>query len=178
MELKADWIFQGASIITAAASVFVGWKALSVSKRTMELTHDHNKRSVRPRLGFHTETSLEGNDIRLRISVQNSGIGPANVTRFDFFFNGEEYSGQEPDQLKELLSKALSKDLPNHSFINAGILTIDDALVPNEEHCVVEITFSDTSLTANELILKLKACFRARLEYESIYNEKFSVVFE
>lgn len=177
MKIKADWIFQGATIITAATSVFVGWKALSISRRTMELTYDHNKRSVRPRLGFHTEATLESNGIRLRVSVQNSGIGPANVTRFDFAFNGEEYASYEPDQLKELLSEALRKDLPNHNFINAGVLTMDDALVPNEEYCVVEIAFSDTLLTANELILKLKPCFKVRLEYESIYNEKFSVDF-
>lgn len=178
MKLKADWLFQGASIITALATIVVGWKALSVSKRTMELTYDHNKRSVRPRLGFHTVATLDGNDIRLRISVQNSGIGPANVTRFVFIFNGEEHAEQEPEQLRDMLSMALSKDLPNHSFINAGVLTVDDALVPNEDHCVIEITFSNTALTAKELILKLKACFGMRLEYESIYNEKFSAVFK
>jgi hypothetical protein len=178
MKLKADWIFQGASIVTALVTVFVGWKALLVSRRTMELTYDHNKRSVRPRLGFHTETTLEPDGIRLRISVQNSGIGPANVTRFEFAFNNGEYASHEPDHLKELLSKALQKDLPNHRLINAGVLTTDDALVANEEHCVIEITFSDTSLKPDELMLKLKACFRVRLEYASIYDENFSVYFE
>ncbi len=176
MKLKADWIFQGASIVTALATVFVGWKALSVSRRTMELTYDHNKRSVRPRLGLFIHRRIEKDGFYVKVSVRNAGIGPAIISRITLKFDGVSKVNFEAEELRELLLKALKDEFMNSTVVKHGSLAINDALLSGEDHCVAEVFVPDLTPTARSRAEKVRNRFSLVIDYKSIYDEEF--VFE
>jgi hypothetical protein len=149
--------------------------ALGLSVYQCVATRRHNRLSVKPHVDSHTDKGInEKGEGWLVFKLSNNGLGPALIRKFQIVQKERELSDFEPDTVKPFLAEL--KALTN---TQTGNLTSDRALRAGEEFIVLSIKLTAEATRIQSLVDKaeeiISANFDLRMDYESIYGEKFEL---
>lgn len=131
------------------------------------LTRKHNRLSVRPRIDWTSDRVVNK---PVTLSIHNQGLGPAVLDSLHIRFNGEEYLIDKygmPVELHEALIK-VSPIIECHMPGPRSTLTADSSVSLITCHGSVQ------SYAAHNNAVSLIRAIGFRLEYSSMYGEKFS----
>ena len=160
------WSFIGsnaAEIIACCAFFLAVWQGF--------VTRHHNKLSVTPQLVF--ETTVQAKPRQVSVHLNNSGIGPAEVISFKYFFDGKDLDSSELDVMFEYIGESFynGKELE----AGGGVFRVGQYLSVGSR-CLLFYVQTDPSLdeTLNhqELIKNLKR-LQIEVEYKSLYGKKY-----
>ena len=74
-------------LVSAWSSIAIALMALAVTIWQGYLTRTHNRVSLRPHLTF--QHKLSDSDPRFQLDIQNNGVGPAEITKFQVLLDGK-----------------------------------------------------------------------------------------
>ncbi|MDF2182208.1 hypothetical protein [Neptuniibacter sp. CAU 1671] len=160
-------IFEYAQIATAIGSTIIAMTALAVAIYEGRSNRKHNRLSMKPAIVL--ETSSESSPPTINVSIVNAGLGPAEITKVQFFKHGKELSGDLEYELKLAISNILEKimvETTTVSVMNPGYILRSSA-----ENCVAKIKLSPTEPTCIENLTELLGVIDMRVEYQSFYGE-------
>ncbi len=135
------------------AVIVIALVAVVVSFWQLQLTHKHNRLSVKPYFDAH----LIQVDSVLTVSFSNEGFGPAIIKQMSFVYNGKTYSSLEKylEASGEKKNRMASFNYNKNSVIASG---------------------------DKKLLVKLKGmqyrAVKVVIDYESIYEEKRTYDFQ
>lgn len=162
MTNKVDKI---ALFVACCALLLTVWQGL-------EIRH-HNRISVRPHLDA---TLVLGNspDVRKGLRIDNAGVGPAKITRVEYFINGEPVKQSNPKLYVEwdVLRKLGFDLLGNATDFNMKSSPSGIVLAQGNEYYPIEIL---RVLEVNEV--SLFDPVSVKIQYESSYGEKCSLLY-
>jgi len=152
-------IVSAAAAIGAIAAVVVAvWQGVE--------TRHHNRQSVAPHLTYYTFfTALRP---CLGIEVSNNGIGPAIVTGFDLFVDGEMVTDRTAGGWPEALRK-LALD---EAWVQFHWFDVSDGIRVGQSVWLVGISLQDCDPDREEALRKALARLRIRVEYKSVYGDE------
>jgi hypothetical protein len=150
-----------AEIVVAICAVVISIAALAVSVGQTWLTHDHNKKSVRPVLQFG---NVYRQGQRAGLILKNVGLGPAKIVRSEVHLDGRligEYSQETVNRVRDTL-----KQRPSASTFRSGTYLpadYDDFLLSLAEYDKEE---------DKELAHLIDDRLTIKFVYESLYGDK------
>ena len=176
-------------IVVGVSVVFISFVSLAVSighGRTMEKMVEQNQKMVDqnqklvvantlPLLDEDLENNMNlKSNAHMRLSIKNSGVGPAIIDRFEILYKGVSYNS--PRGSKGLLD-AIFAGAPQPAFTSDS--SVSGAILPARESINVigvPITSRQTLqlLVAAEPDIKMKACYCSVLDecWETNFDHK------
>lgn len=154
-------------LITSIATVIIAVTAIFLTFRQLQITREHNHKSVKPLLSF--ERHIDRIDYGFGIYLNNNGLGPAIVIDMCFFLDGKEITKINSGPWINILKKLNL----NFSFIQTGYFDEDTVIAPGERKglfFVDEELSTDQEKRFKEAIPKIEI----EIKYKSIYNIKDS----
>jgi hypothetical protein len=155
-----------ASTVTAICGVVIAVASLGVSAYVAGATRSHNRLSVRPLLGLGSSFSVGA---AAGLGLTNSGLGPARIISTQLAVDGEqfgEFNKPNVDRLREHLAvRPHAATLGGQPFLDTDyqqFLLSVDAYDPIEHA---------------EFRLLIQERLRLEIQYESIYGQRFTVVY-
>jgi len=160
----------------SVSSLVVAAIALGETSRNGVAQRRHNELSVTPLL--HTWIDDCADNRRVTFMIQNNGIGPAVITRIEFFakgdMNGRRYSVSElPFLLDDVIERFFDRAslTPTH-LAERYALPAGSELVLLKIDTKNQLPASEAARISAELQQKISCC----LEYETIYGEVVTAV--
>lgn len=147
------------SILGIGLGVYFNWK-------TLKITINHNRKSVRPALKF--DRAFDELNFEIDHGLKNSGTGPAFITKLLFFYDNKEYKS-----LAFLLSSNISV---YHSIVKQS-KSIESNF--DDREVIASSDYQNiykSSFIENKYMFEIKKILRRTeiyVEYESIYEEKY-----
>lgn len=153
----------------AIAAIFISVVAAYFSWQQLEVSRDHNRRSLRPVLQLTPWT--EGTGGKNGLYLTNEGIGPAFLTDIEVRAGRHVFAGLGPDRWAE----ALTAIGVNPSCFAGGWPQPNTALRVGFERELQRLTHPVGDPTCSIEMVKLAGGpgLQVIIEYESIYGEKF-----
>lgn len=145
-------------IIAISAVIFTAWQAF-IQRR-------HNRVSVIPHLFTFTHRDKNQTAARLLLQLQNNGLGPAFIKKFQIFYNGQPC---EPDAA---ISYALGELTKNSQRTALGT---DYAMPSKERKTILAVTFPAKTEEDIEKVAEKLDKLDLLVEYQSAYGEKFKL---
>ena len=139
------------------AVVIIAVSAVIVSIWQVRLSQRHNQLSVRPYLDFfsgYQEASV------WEVTLTNEGVGPAILQKMEVTYKGETRNNWD---------FVLQDSLMRKIWLNSAVFAPPSPFAANKEI---------TLLKLNREEVKGPLGIKVRLEYESIYEEKFDLDME
>jgi len=137
-------------------------------------TRKHFRLSIKPHLSFEFG-KIPDTDF-FHITVTNQGLGPAIIKNFSILEKDEETHPNNPSKFLDIVEKS-SKLYSNHSAVS--LPHIDESLSPNNSIILIKLTLIpalNSDLGTDELLKQLIP-FEIKIEYESMYKEKYIAEF-
>ncbi|PKG73178.1 hypothetical protein CXF86_18915 [Shewanella sp. GutCb] len=151
-------------IIIAISSVFIALCALVTTLWLGLITRKHNKLSVKPMLSLVVLVSRASEKIGLKLT--NDGFGPAIITKGVIKKNGQEF------ELRDIKYRSLFPELSDNDFQLNLIGAYCSRNPLQDQWLVSSIAHKEHELTAN--MTNALSQVELRVEYESVYAEKFT----
>lgn len=153
------------STLNEYLSVFIAFLALGFTAWQAMIQRKHNKLSVTPHLINHTARSKHNDQVTLSVALQNNGLGPACITKFQVYLDGE------PCEQEIAFKSALGELYSNSHFVSLG----DTYVMPqNESVVLLEVVFKTNSSNQIEIIEeRITNRLGLLIHYESIYGDSF-----
>lgn len=167
-ETFAESLSHPGSII-AISAIVVSITGLIISlwynRRTLNITIEHNKKSVEPILNTDYVSSYKTKIESLKIS--NRGLGPAIIKKIIFLYKGDKF-----DNIIDLYKKYHPDNLLKFQDQNwkYGKYSENTTLAPNEDILLYEIKYNSTDHF--EDLRKISHEIITEITYWTIYKEK------
>ena len=159
---------KGIEYYLSIIAVSIAFAALVVSLWQLNLSREHNKLSVRPKILI--TPYLEGPGGRNGLYIENSGLGPGTINSFEVATPAGNYSGFGRDRWAEILE---SNGLESFCFAK-GWPDPEATLKEGEKLALLEISNSKPDgcyIKALEVFSQKEISLK--IDYRSMYNEKF-----
>ncbi|MFT5971138.1 MAG: hypothetical protein ACI8ZO_001657 [Flavobacteriales bacterium] len=160
---SADRILVFTAIIISILSLII---SVLFNRKTLNMTIDHNKKSVIPAITFHRREDAD--DKSFSLSISNSGLGPAIITNISFAYKSETYS-----DIFTLLEKntSISKEDFEKTGMLVSILDHREALATGKDEDIYSVKFTnDINYQTGKEIFKKTECV---IQFEDLYNSTF-----
>lgn len=158
-EVKSvDW----AVLIACAAATFTGYQALLMRK--------HNRLSVKPHLSTWTTDTQVGDDYVIYFYLENNGLGPAIIQKFEVFFD-EAKIGDCYDRLA--LNKRMSEKVEEQKGITKHIISLlglKTAFPAGKKEVLFAIHMPMYMGFSKQAYADFMDRFDLNLEYSSVYG--------
>ncbi len=158
------------SLSVPIASVIVAFIALLLAIYEGRAQRQHNRLSVRPKLGLSVSTATDSEDAY--ISLENSGLGPALIKSFRLLVDDKDV---REIGLKNWTEVTKVLGLPQgaiYSYVGKG-----GVFPAGEKVKIVSVSFREKE-NPKERIKQIRDAFRRlgfHIKYSSFYNEPFEV---
>ena len=165
-----------ASDYIAICSGVIALGALAATYWQTRHSISHSVLSVRPLLCWHKKKMTTDAGCIVTFSVRNLGLGPA-VVRKRFFSVGSERFDVEPDD-DGLVESVASKAIGNKfvfRVLQSGTPGKGSALQSGGEFLIAEFLFDGMGINAAETALRSLPDLDFVVEYESMYEERFTL---
>lgn len=158
----------GWDTITGIASSIIALCALLLSIWQGYVSRSHNKVSVRPHLT--TWTYHDHQTHKHIVEIINNGIGPAIIKELLLKVDNKTITGQGTEAIEKVLKLLFPSFQYNshNSYMSNGYV-----MAEKEKRSLSEIEFFGNKLPTREDIEKAIKRTALRIEYESMYGEKF-----
>ena len=156
-------------LIISISAIFIALSSLIVAIWQNILTRKHNKLSVKPLIciDYHFTDDEELNGIYL----DNTGLGPAIIKSFRVFIDEDEILQSD----YELWEGAIKKlEFPPNINLKIFVLLKESVIYPNDKKCLIGINSMVEPSDYQQYFYNALRRIDFKLEYESIYEEKFS----
>ena len=160
---------RGIEFYLSILAVFIAFAALVVSSLQLNLSREHNKLSVRPKILI--TPYLEGPGGRNGLYIENSGLGPGTINSFVVSAPSGTYSGFGKDRWAEILE---SNGLDSFCFAK-GWPDPETTLKEGQKIALLEISKSKPDgcyIKALEVFQKKEISLT--INYHSMYKESFA----
>ena len=151
--------------IGTITTAVIGICALGLTIYQAALARKHNRLSVRPHLTRFTHRTTEPGKGVLSVDLINKGIGPAFISAFEVYLDGNPIT-----DVKEAVNKILSTR-QYHQQIT--LLTDDYALSAGESKSLLTIAVALQDGDSLDQIEKELSRLDLRVDYESAYKESY-----
>ena len=160
---------------TALASVVIAALVLLMVIYNAILAKKHFKISVTPKLSLRVSFFAEGDIDWMRVKLSNSGIGPAEIVRSTFEFDGCKIpTTADHKEIKEFIERNIPRDLPLPFLISTDGLFPGTWLAPKDEPvCVLSIRVFHGLFINHRAVGNLKVGARKKGEIEDGYSDDF-----
>lgn len=163
-KFKTDLLPSFVAILVAIAAIAVSiWQGMETRK--------HNRLSVKPKLQFIFRADPQGD---ASIILTNDGLGPATIKNFDILLDGKPVSD----------SRVMSiASLPDHIGLKGVPFTFDPILAitlrSGAQLKVIEYKSSEVPNMRQvvDSLVKYLNRIDLKVEYESMYEERFNIDF-
>ncbi|MGD8779550.1 MAG: hypothetical protein PVH88_11390 [Ignavibacteria bacterium] len=153
--------------IISISAVFISLCAFGVAIWQGFITRTHNKLSVRPLLNFSTRFTED----EFVLKLENQGIGPAIISTFDIKFSSSKI-GNNPHEIAVKLCEEL--DII-HLGCSINFPSKNHVLSAGDEYEIFKTSGFNNDNNVKERIYNDMLLLEIKIEYMSMYNEKFSV---
>jgi hypothetical protein len=156
---SADRILVIIAIVVSLLGLFFSVK---YNRKTLKLTESHNKKVTRPALNLQKEFY---EDVFI-FEVWNSGLGPAILTKVEFYYQNQTFND---------LEKLLIKIIPNYliSTISEECLRTEfdqkEVLAIGSKQNIYKGKYNDDKIYNNVMSALLE--IEIKIDYESVYGE-------
>jgi hypothetical protein len=177
LPLNADAIVKYVTVVISLAALGVSFAAYHVAsaqrdiaRTELEVTRQHYRLSVRPRVRI--VPYLEGPGYRNGIYIINVGLGPAIIKSVQIMDGSTTYQLTE---LRPLIQLLRNMHLNSRCFQKASPL-VDSVIRAGEETPIIARTRRvDTDCDIPVVSLVAKNSLRFKVAYESMYEEAFTI---
>ncbi len=158
-------------LLIGISAMIISLSSLVVFIYQTKLIKKQQYKSVYPHLNF---VHMHSNSIDYHFVIRNQGIGPAFITAIEI----EDAEGTTFDNILDYLEHAIDKKDSisiNYTDIQVGSLIQEKQnieLVKLSDKAVNTKTFAKANILRQKLLSNL---LRLTIEYESIYEEKWSI---
>lgn len=128
----------------------------------------HQRLSVKPKLNIDVHTYGEKGEFA--IEVENKGLGPAFVTKFNVFIDDERINSTPHKLWKDCLKLLGIPDFQYEMYIP----TTRSMLSPGSSHFLWRLYIDPKKINVEEMMARIKIT----IDYESIYREPDSVTLD
>ncbi|AOF87748.1 hypothetical protein BSY239_689 [Hydrogenophaga sp. RAC07] len=165
-----------ASDYIAICSVFIAICAVYATYWQTQHARRHSELSVRPLLCWHKRKMTTEAGCVVTFTVKNLGLGPA-IVRKRFFAVGGERFDVEPDDtdLVEMVASKSIGDKFAFRVLQSGTPGEGSALPSGGDFLIAELLFFGMDIKAAEKALRSLADLDFVVEYESMYEEPFTL---
>jgi hypothetical protein len=135
-------------------------------------TRKHNRLSCSPRLVSEINRDHSDDEYLITYTVFNRGLGPAEIMSIQLFIDGDEYTEKEHPcrkLCKTVFSEYAGFKVNYDAWCNSGYLIAD-----KESYKFVQLKFNGGQETPLAEIEKDLSRFKIKIEYASLYGEKYS----
>lgn len=154
--------------ITAICAVVIAIASLYVTIRQTALAQKHNRLSVRPFLSIYRKQFV---DQPIEYSIENRGIGPAIVKSFQVLVDGKEVIASDGNGVYAAMD-ALEID---RGSVGGHLFALNEVLKAGQEVVVLRFPKSGNDKAIHKELLGKLPRMRFRIEYESMYEEKYEI---
>lgn len=146
--------------------------ALFLTVYELRSTRQHNRLSVRPFLTDNSHTDRTATLTTETLEIINTGIGPALIKKFQVFKDEKLLIWDEHDDLERQLSEAIpgAKIIHMQTYKDAG------AIPANERIPILKYISDNQNADVLKKLIKDMPKFILKIEYESLYGDKFTYV--
>ena len=150
-------------------SLVISLCAVSLTAYGLYSTWRHNRLSVTPHITGCSNTNNAPEGVIFSYDVSNNGIGPARITKFMLFKDGEEFPKRNGDYVESLILEHLGKriDYQIKFTFNFGTKA---SMKAGTTQRMAEILFPKTTKADHERIGNVVKGMDMRIEYESFYG--------
>jgi len=164
------WNFFSDNAIALSAG-FISLLALLTAVYHGFATRKHFRLSVKPNLSI--EYGADANDKSIHITIANEGLGPAIIKNFAIVMEEKTIHPKDPADVENIL-----EEIYNTSIYPTvvSIPYLNEALSPKKSITLIRINMGpDRVITVGITDLMKKFMpFKIKIEYQSMYKEKFS----
>jgi len=161
ISIDQDTIIAASAVIIAACALGLTWWQAHSSQR-------HNKLSVKPHLIL--KPKLNGEDREYRIRLVNNGLGPAFITSFTSYLDGDKLT-----DTKSMLNTIIETLFEGKVALKSMDAVDGQSVIPAGKHIELIKVCLDKHLVKNDadlknFIISLENRVRFEIEYKSIYG--------
>jgi hypothetical protein len=152
------------------SALFISFLALGLAWWQLELGRKHNKLSLKPLLTITPYS--EGKDGKNGVFISNQGLGPAILKDFTVTIDGKTYKGLGENKWTEALKAAKTEPL----CYKHGWPTSNSIIKVGEEIAILTPTAANIPICNLAMfVLQMGKNISISIEYESLYEEKYTV---
>ena len=154
--------------------------ALGFTAFEVHMTRKHNRLSVRPNLSIKLTIDKASNDSLhvFEYRLKNSGIGPGEIKKVEFFFKGKNiahdfesmahFLTHQLDEIQDQYEAPLGGAIFNH-FLGPGVI-----VEPQREETAFAFKCNECTPQTLEAIEEVFKDLSIKMDYASLYGEMFS----
>jgi hypothetical protein len=149
-------------IIAIAVSLLGLIISVRYNRKTLKMTESHNKKATRPALNLHREFI----DNVFIIEVSNSGLGPAILTKMEFYYQNQTFHNLE-ELLTKIIPNYLASTIPEECLIT--VFDNKEVLAIGSKQNIYKSKLNNETIFNNLRSALLKT--EIKIDYESVYGE-------
>ena len=157
------------SVLIAAASVIIAWRALWLSKKQHESTVKHNKLSTIPSLTTTVSST------HFRFMLENRGLGPAMIKKVVLFHKDDSIllsTNKRDVNEAEFLRKIFGLNYGDRIAGSLSYFPKSAMFGTGQEMPILTVNKEKSDVTI-EMFTKLAWELDLYIEYESVYGDSF-----
>lgn len=156
------------NIITIVAPICV----VALTAYGLYAKRRQNRLSVTPHLADYTNTSTTNEGMFLSYDLSNNGVGLARIRSFVLSHHGKPFPKGKYDYVETFVRAHLGTE-PKYDVRHTFNFGEDDSLKPGDTRNMLTMLFLGAKRQDRETILRMFEGIGIRIEYESLYGEKF-----
>jgi hypothetical protein len=160
-----NWLSSNAAnVIALCALVATFWQAY--------ISRKHNRLSVKPHIEIARGFNFKQQEYF--VNILNNGIGPALITKIQFFVDGHEVNVQKSEVFNDIISEIFHLYRYKQHYL---IISDSYMMKPNEEKEFMKIELLGSirkfPINNSDEIEQINSRINIEINYQSIYGEKF-----
>lgn len=159
------------ALVASGVAILISHRQTKFIKDQLELQRNHNKLSVKPHLQWSRARNWADDGGRFKVSIQNTGFGPAKLLSLRFFLDGVEFKVKSGEELDKLIAAPFAGKVPL-SILSSSLPSKDFVIDSKTDYVLAHVFFP--MLTRKDAVENESVVRRIDLvvEFESFYGEK------